>query len=86
MHLLTTKVGPALANLQLIEQSLVTLLVVIKLGASFCFKRSERDRGNASQFFTIIAIQLVQSLFGLKSFRSGITSQASLGDNFFHIH
>jgi len=29
------------------------------LGASFFFKRGERDRGNAALFFTTIAAQLV---------------------------
>ena len=33
-----------------------------QLGASFFFKRGESDRGNASRFFTTIALQLVQKI------------------------
>ena len=37
------------------------------LGASFFFKRGEGDRGNASKFFTTIAVQLAQNLPDLRA-------------------
>jgi hypothetical protein len=36
-----------------------------QLGASFFFKRGEGDRGNATRFFTTIAVQLATKVPGL---------------------
>ena len=37
-----------------------------QLGASFFFKRGERDRGTATRFFTTLAVQLAQRSFSIR--------------------
>jgi hypothetical protein len=53
------------------------------LGASFFFKRGEGDRGNATRFYTTIAVQLIRRLPSLvRHVRSAIEADPDIGKKF----